>query len=288
MNEKPIIFYHAHCPDGFGGAYAAWKKLGENAEYIPLSRSDDPPFEIASQREVFFIDFCYELPIMEKFKALAKRLVVIDHHEGVEDAIKSAPEFLYDEKRSGAGLAWDYFHPNMERPTLINHLEDDDLFRFSIQNTREIMTYLLTKPLDFLVWDEFAHSLDDEEKKEAILFKARAYKEYLDVLAEMSVAHAKLVSFEGYICLFAHTHSLKTMRSLVGNMLAKKLPPIGLVVSAHPNGYGVSIRGDGSVDVAKIAQKFGGNGHPNSAGFLIPREGPFPWTLIKEDENSRD
>lgn len=36
---KPNIFvlYHAHCNDGLGAAFAAYKKFGESAEYIPVS-----------------------------------------------------------------------------------------------------------------------------------------------------------------------------------------------------------------------------------------------------------
>jgi hypothetical protein len=85
---------------------------------------------------------------------------------------------------------------------------------------------------------------------------------------------------------FANAHPHKTMKSFIGHRLATKKGPLALVVSAHPKGYGVSIRGDGTVDVAAIAAKYGGNGHPSSAGFAIPREGPFPWTLIEHEDPS--
>lgn len=64
-------------------------------------------------------------------------------------------------------------------------------------------------------------------------------------------------------------------------MLAKKQGPFALVCSAHPLGYGVSIRGDGTVDVSKIAQKYGGNGHPNSSGFHVENDKPMPWKLVE-------
>jgi hypothetical protein len=39
MQETPltdtVVIYHADCRDGFGAAYAAWKKFGDNASYIP-------------------------------------------------------------------------------------------------------------------------------------------------------------------------------------------------------------------------------------------------------------
>lgn len=287
MTDKTIILYHGSgCPDGFGAAYAAWKKFGENAEYHPLSRGEEPPVELCKGNIVYFVDFCYPKDIMDQFVAVAKKLVVLDHHSGVQDVTESMPEFVFDNNRSGAGIAWDYFHPNTPRPALIDLVEDDDLFRFALADTRDVITYLEVQSFDFALWDSIAAKLDSPNDKEAMLEKARTYREYFNLLAKISVDHAKLISFEGYEIYFAYAHPLKSMKSYVGNILAKKKGPCALVVSAHPEGYGVSIRGDGTVDVSKIAQKFGGNGHKDSSGFLIPREGPFPWTLIEEHENS--
>lgn len=33
--KEIVIIYHAQCRDGLGSAYAAWKKFGDNASYIP-------------------------------------------------------------------------------------------------------------------------------------------------------------------------------------------------------------------------------------------------------------
>ena len=89
--------------------------------------------------------------------------------------------------------------------------------------------------------------------------------------------------------MLANSTPIKTVKSAIGNELAKKVPPFALVVSVHPNGLGVSIRGDGSVDVSKIAQKYGGNGHPSSSGFHIPWQTPMPFTSAEEHhhEDSR-
>ena len=35
MDGKTFVTYHQDCPDGFGAAYAAWLKLGNNAAYVP-------------------------------------------------------------------------------------------------------------------------------------------------------------------------------------------------------------------------------------------------------------
>lgn len=281
MPGRTIIFFHKNCPDGFGGAYSAWKKFGEEAEYVGLKHGDVPDIDV-SGADVYFIDFCYGKEVMDTFVARAKTLTVLDHHEGIADVVRSMPNHVFDANRSGATIAWSYFHPDTKTPTLLTHIEDDDLFRFLLPDTRPLLSYLEVRPFEFAIWDEVAATLDDPKLSETLFSKARIYAEYFELLASVAADQAKLVSFEGYECYFGTAHPIKPMKSLVGNMLAKKKGPFSLVVSAHPSGYGVSIRGDGTVDVAKIAQKYGGNGHPNSAGFLIAREGPFPWTRIDE------
>lgn len=282
--ERTVILYHGSaCPDGFGAAYAAWKKFGDTAEYYPLARGEELLLEVCKDAQVFFLDFSYEQEDMDKFVKVAAKLVVLDHHAGVKSVVESMPEFVFDNNRSGAGIAWDYFHPDISRPALMNHIEDDDIYRFALPDTKALITYLETLPFDFIVWDDLAKKLDEPTSREAILTKARAYREYFERLAELSVERAKLVSFEGHETYFASSPPLKSLKSLIGNQLAKKHGPLALVVSAHPLGYGISIRGDGSIDVAKIAQKYGGNGHASSAGFHISANAQLPWTLIEDE-----
>ena len=45
--------------------------------------------------------------------------------------------------------------------------------------------------------------------------------------------------------------------------------PNGKEKSANPNLFHVSLRSDGTVDVAEIASAFAGGGHPSAAGFSI-------------------
>ena len=151
-----------------------------------------------------------------------------------------------------------------------------------------MLSYLGLHPFTFEFWDETSTILEDPARSEELLKKARIFGECFEKLAELSVAKAKLVEFEGHVVSFANAHPYKPIKSLVGNLLARKYPPFALVVSAHPKGYGISARGDGSIDLTKIAQKYGGNGHPSSSGFHVPADQPLPWTLIEKDEDSRD
>lgn len=277
-----VVLYHGKCPDGFGAAYAAWKKFGDTAEYLPVDHGDPPPSGLEN-REVYIVDFCYETS--EQMSMLAqstKRLIVLDHHESTKVFAEGAPEHVYDANRSGSSIAWTYFHPETPLPRLMTYLEDGDLYRYALPETREIFSYLLVLPFDFSAWNALALGLEDDTERKDILKKAKAYTEFFEALAQSSVERAKKVSFEGYEVYFVATHPNITMKSYVAHELYTKLPPFALIVTAHPNGFGVSIRGNGTVDVSKIAGKYGGGGHSGSAGFFIPNGNTMPWVEIDD------
>ncbi len=286
MTDKNIVvIYHKRCPDGFGAAYAAWKKFGDTAEYVPAGYGEEPPEDLAG-KEVYIVDFYYdEHPdAMRQLAKDTKRLVILDHHQTSRPFVEEAPEHVFDNNRSGATIAWSYFHPDAPMPRLMQYLEDGDLYRFALPETRHVFTYLMTVPSDFAVWDELVATLEDDAKREELLTKAAAYDDFYEKMVAIAVEAAKKVRFEGYECYFANSLPSITMRSHIGNLLYKKLPPIALVVSAHPDGYGVSIRSDGtSVDVGALAAKYGGGGHAGSAGFFIPHGHELPWVEIEED-----
>lgn len=284
MSSRTVILYHGNCPDGFGGAYAAWKKFGDSAEYYALSRVAPEP-ESLGDADVYFIDFCYEQESMDRYAAEAKSLTVLDHHKGVQEVVESMPNFVFDANRSGASIAWAFFHPNTPMPKLLQHIEDDDLFRFKLEDTKPILAYLAVQPHTFELWDAIAHDLEDPERSANLMEKLRAYREYFDLLVEYTASRAKPVLFEGHEVRMVTVNPLKPFVSAVGNSLREKYPPFALLAHAFPGGMRISMRGDDTVDVAKLAQKYGGNGHPHSAAFSLNWGDPLPWTAIEEPKD---
>lgn len=283
--ERTVILYHGNCSDGFGGAYAAWKKFGDTAEYIPLSRHEDPPVEAVRGAVAYFIDFTYTKEVMDQFANSAKRVIILDHHEGVAEVITSFPGHVYDPEHSGAVIAWNYFHPGTPIPDLLRYVEEGDLYRFSTPDIRSLLMYIYTKPREFTVWDQLQKEIS--EQRAQIVERGGNYAEYGSILVGQMMERAKLVEFEGYRCYLGLSASFFT--SEVGNGLATKLSPLALVANATAKGFQVSLRrakGE-TVDLAKIAQKYGGNGHPFAAAFFLPWGTPLPWKVI-ENEDTRD
>jgi uncharacterized protein len=286
-SPRTVVLYHGNCPDGFGGAYAAWKKFGDSAEYYSLSRTTPEPASFHGA-DLYFIDFCYAKEIMDRYVTEARSLVMLDHHEGVRDVIESMPEYVYDANRSGASIAWAYFHPEEPMPKLLQYIEDDDLFHFTLPETKAILSYLAVQPHTFEIWDAIAHDLDNEEQSKKLMEKLEVYREYFDLLVEYTASRAKPVMFEGHKVYLVTVNPLKPFVSAVGAVLREKHPPFALLGHAFAGGMRVSMRGDGSVDLTEIAKKYGGNGHPNSAAFSLEWGAPLPWVAVEENENPRD
>lgn len=285
-DKKVVVLYHGNCPDGFGGAYAAWKKFGDSAEYIPLKHERPITADVAG-KDVYFIDFCETRAIMDPVVAAAARVVVLDHHEGVEDVMKSMPEYVYDATRSGATIAWTYFHPDQPVPYFLTLVQQADNFKPLSDDDRAIISYTYAQPFSFESWDRFAMTLDDAAERERITSLGRAYTEHFKLLVAQIATRAELVSFEGHEVYFVSAPRL--FATELGSLLRTKKPPFAMIARAEADGsLRVSLRGTDAVDVSEIARKYGGNGHPGSAAFSLPRDAAIPWTPIKGHEAAGD
>src|SRR6187200_2693603 len=59
--HQTVVLYHGNCPDGFGGAWAAWQRLGAAATYLPVNHGDPPP-DIPPDVHLVMVDFAYSRP----------------------------------------------------------------------------------------------------------------------------------------------------------------------------------------------------------------------------------
>lgn len=275
-----VIIYHADCPDGFGGAWAAWKKFGDNAEYIPGYYNNTIPEDL-EDKEIYFIDFIYPDDIVNKWIERNKRVTAIDHHFSKEKLIKRTRDYSYALDHSGAVLAWKYFHPDKPMPKMLEYIEDRDLYRFKLSHSRAVGVFIDSFPQDFSTWDKLVNSVEDKEKLKNIVEKGEIIVKYEAELVERLInENARPVNFEGYETLVVNAPH--EFASDVGDALCRKKPPIAVIWSEDKDLIGVSLRSDGTVDVSKIAEKFGGGGHKTSAGFRLSSITSFPWKETKD------
>ena len=274
-----IILYHKNCLDGLGGAYAAWKKFGDKAEYMPVYHGGPPP-ELTG-KEVYIIDFSYPGDTLPELERTNKKLVVLDHHEGVKELIEKIKEHVYDEALSGTGIAWKYFRGTEPLPRILAYIQDGDLWLHSLPHAKEVSAYLGTMQLDFETLDALVAKAETEDGFKEIVEKGRAFAEYRQYVCQNLVDQATEVQFDEYKILAVSAPRL--FRSELGYMLAKKKGPFAIVWYPNNGMWHFSMRGDGTVDLTKVAQKHGGNGHPNAASFMLPMNAPFPFTPVKKN-----
>ena len=83
---RDYVLYHAHCSDGFGAAWAAWKRLGETATYVPV-RHGVPPPPLPNCARLFLVDFAYPAEQLVQLSQSVSHITVLDHHKSARAAL---------------------------------------------------------------------------------------------------------------------------------------------------------------------------------------------------------
>lgn len=280
ITKDIVVLYHKKCPDGFSGAWVAYKKFGDSANYIPVSAGGIPP--VFSGKEVYMIDYVPPEETLKDVIASNKSVMAIDHHASSQDLMPLMPGSVFEIDKCGSVLAWEYFFPDWPLPTLLKYEQDVDLWKWQLPNTNELSLYLDLTDYNFNDWDKLAADFEDKETLAGIVKQAVLLVKYRDKqMREMIEEDAQLVEFEG---MTINAINSLTSASALGNLLVKKRPPVALVWAEAKDKIHVSLRSDGSIDVGVLAKKYGGGGHRAAAGFRIMLGAEKPWTIITTDE----
>lgn len=313
---RPLVIYHANCADGFGAAFAAWLKLGDDAEYLPMQYGNIPEVQdlrdLVDSREVYVLDFSLPKQGMDELFRSAARVIWLDHHksafemwigglfDGSEGCHHQEDQVRYitlDFDRSGALLAWDYFHPGVEAPLLIQHIDDYDRWQFKMGNTKAINKALWSyTPWSFEQWNVWnngwglmhgadmwlegtailrAHNQQVQSTVENATRKCAITGGEIYATAENTQSVAKGYEMGGYVKGYQFHNILGLaancpphLASDVGHELATQSGTFGLCWFQDSEGVvRCSLRSNGEYDVSAIAKVFGGGGHRNAAGF---------------------
>ncbi len=234
IKKDIVVFYHGVCRDGLTAAWAAWKKFGDMAEYIPIVWTNTLDLiPIVKNKEIYFLDYC---PVQEKVDEMVKEnksVTVVDHHVSRESVIKTLTGSVYDITHSGAVLAWKFFHPDKPVPQLCLYVEDSDIWNWKISDSAKVLDYIDFKyNADIKTWDQLAADLEKEENRKDFALAGSVLLEYRDKLADLFIKeHALLVNFEGYE-VFA-INGPRNFRSVIGTKLAQQRPHLVLFGTIH-------------------------------------------------------
>ncbi|HTY39689.1 MAG TPA: DHHA1 domain-containing protein [Candidatus Paceibacterota bacterium] len=285
-DKKIIVIYDGGCTDGFGGAWAAWKKFGASAFYHGGSHTEVPMTHLHGKK-IYFIDFCYDAPVIRKLLRNGNHIVSLEHHESHEEAVKMAHEYRYDTEHSGCVLAWQYFFPKKPVPRLLRHIEDIDLWKFRLPHTKAARAFLETQDMDFRTWSGLIKDFENPAKRKKLIEKGETVLAYQDKLCEELIREsAERVRFKGIVtyAVNAPNYNSHNLTDMIGDKLLRAHPPMAIVWKQRRKTIKVSLRSNGGVNVAQLASQFGGGGHRDSSGFSIPRDSKLPWTVLSEED----
>ena len=290
---KTLCIYHGNCIDGFAAAWVVRKALGSDVEFFAGFYGAKPPD--VTRRDVIIVDFSYKAPVLHAMAADANTIVILDHHKTAAEDLAAFPRppsgpysvpamldcqrehnapcavhALFDMDRSGAGLAWDYFNPGMSRPRLLDHIEDRDLWRFRLPDTRELHSAVVSYEGSFDVWDRLVEASEDRMSRRALAGEGRAiHRKLMKDIREMLGVVTRPMIIGGVRVPVANLPSM--MASEAGNLMAAGAPFAATYYdSADARLFSLRSNSPDGADVSEIAKLYGGGGHRNAAGFRMP------------------
>ena len=298
---KPLVIYHANCADGFGAAFAAWLKLGNEAEYLPMQYNKGLPREAFLKRDIYILDFSFERAVMDELFMTVEHLIWLDHHksafemwiggkfDGTEGDHHQEDEVRYitlSQSKSGALLAWEYFHPGIDIPMFIRYIDDYDRWQFKIEGTKEFNKALWSyAPWSFEQWNhKFSNTYDTLDKQQLMRDEGaailRAHEQNVQTIVESA---ARECDISTYWILGPESSGLAAncpphLASDVGTELANQSGTYGLLWFVNKDGKcKCSLRSNSGYDVSVIAKSFGGGGHKTAAGFEVDIQTLLEW-----------
>lgn len=273
--------FHKNCMDGFASAWVVWKKYQNDCNFIPVNYGEEPPL-MNPVGNVIIVDFSYKREILQILKnRLAtsnKNLLVIDHHATAEKEIGDLSYCLFDNNHSGCVLTWKTLFPEDNVPRLLEYIEDRDLWKFNLRDSKVINEGIQMCPKDeahlienFIFFDAIVNGGDYEirqlhdEGNSIINYKNKLISEMVKNVQK--IEQMKLGEYDKLNVGFINC-GVGSLISDVGNICLTDLDVV-IVYSINLGGNNVncSLRGNSKVDCGLIAKTWNGGGHKNAAGF---------------------
>lgn len=267
-----LILYHASCQDGFTAAWCAWRKFGDDADYVPVQHGVEPSVTDVAGRDLYILDFSYDRDTLLRLNDAAASLTLLDHHKtAMADLadfgslpIDRRPRIVFDLDRCGAHLAWSYFFPDRPVPPLVRLVEARDLWRWNVPNARPLDAWLGSMPRDFATWNQI-YKMGDLLDCKSHVEQGNAILRYQAIVVDSQCDKAAEVEMDGYKIL---TVNATVLISDICGKLAQGRP---FAMTWFETGSGMrvhSLRSDSKgIDVSAVAKRRGGGGHFHAAGY---------------------
>lgn len=295
MYLPDFIFYHKNCADGMGALLAcdmALKDLGHDYRAYPIQYNEPFPvdLDVIEGKNILFVDYCPKPDAGMALAAVCSSVVILDHHKTAkEDCLEfiafdgtfgglcsvrgpnlpAKPYVHFDMTKSGAHLAWRFYHPLQTLPALLAYIEDRDIWKWELPKSEAVNAFIGAMDVDLDDYYDLAQNWDRAHivsQGEAILL----YRDKLvgDVAARATASRLHAPGLPPVEVLMVVS---SVLHSEIGNVLAEQSPTnIGIVLDVRPEGpVKASMRAKKPVDITPYVKALGGGGHAQAGGFVF-------------------
>lgn len=274
--DLSVCLYHGGCPDGIGAAYPIWR-IYPNMQFIPVNYGKNPPWEKITGKNIIIVDFSYKKNTMRRICERANYVILLDHHESASDELDDFHAHnCYVNIQVGVAaseLAWRHFFPTNPIPWFIQYICDMDLYKWALPNSKLIHTFM--SKMNWYNWEKmeemYMSMIPPSVQMQNVLLQA-------EVFLTMKEKDIKVIARKCIICDFIGykvtlVHAVGDLISDIGNYLAVNYDcDFAAVWRYHivEDEWRISLRGiREDINLAKIAETFGGGGHKKAAGFKL-------------------
>ena len=273
-----VVMFHYPCQDGLTSGWIVnyyHKSNNKLIDLYPIKHGVPYDYSRLENKKVIFCDFAPSLEILNELEKICSEIKILDHHITAKDALMDKSYAIFDMDKSGAGLTWEYFYPDTPVPLFVEMVQDRDLWKWSIQNSKDFTAGLFTlcDGLDPSNFNDLFQLFDDiyisEDKFNFCMNLGQVINKANNQKAKTIAESAckRINKFIGWnVCI---VNCSVEYASEVGNILSSMNSIDFAVMWSYNNvneSYYVSLRSCDKIDVSKIAKAYGGGGHINASG----------------------
>lgn len=281
------IFYHDNCIDGIcAGAltYDALIKRGMYPIEITIRGVQYgeglPQYNYQEFDKVYIVDFSYPRDVLLALYERCK-VIVLDHHASAQEQLADLPFAKFDMQKSGAGMVWDYFYPDIPMPIVVQHVQDRDLWQFKLEDTKAFSAGISALPNRHHIsfWQNLIFEGYQCQDQDNTIMSRPMYTNIVNdgksilkqinnaIESFLSIGKYKIVKYRNYVVALFNT---TTLISELGEA-AYNIDGVDFSMSYFVTSEGKMVFNlrspKGGVNVKDIAVSNGGGGHVNAAGF---------------------
>lgn len=307
--NRTVIAYHQRkkdtdCTDGLAAAWCCHLRYPA-ADIHGFTYDGKVQPQLERGDTIIAVDFSFPRSVMAQWQRQGIKVICFDHHESAERALTGTighnwllrlvtrtqkPAIRFDMMECGATLTWRYLFPDEAPPPFLLYIKDRDCWNWELDDSEEInegiaqLLYEATRQhpkeqgkwLSFGVFDKLAlldeHTLRAELLPIGIPLTAKRKAIIDNIMASDRVQRTEVAGFAN-IPTVTLTDVEDRHYSNIGTRLYRTYTdaPFVLLITSDGGHHLRSDRLGKNENVALIAERLGGGGHRNSAGYPAPK-----------------